>query len=361
MGTVKAIVVGTSFGGRVHVPALRAAGFEVAALVGRDGDRTDRRAGELGIPLASTSLTEALTQVEGPRCVAVSTPPDAHVEPVLEALAAGAHVLSEKPFALDTADAEAMVAAARDAGSIALLGCEFRWAPDEALAGRLVRDGAVGTPKVATFVQHSGLVADGVHGAFNAEWWFDARRGGGSLNASGIHVVDRYRTWLGEVVAVSAVLGVTGARPADGAEDTFSAAFHFESGCTAVLQYCGATRGIPMRICRVIGDAGSVWLDDGSVWFADADRTERCETPPDLTVPAPPPPSDDPKHAFTALELPPYTRLTERFRDLIEGRSIDPSAPATPTFDEGLRNQQVLDAMRSSSADGGRLVELAAS
>ena len=174
MGTVQAIVVGTSFGGRVHVPALRAAGFEVAALVGRDRDRTDQRARQLGIPLASTSLTEALTKVDGPRCVAVSTPPDAHVEPVLEALAAEAHVLSEKPFALNTSDAEAMVAAARQAGTVALLGCEFRWAPDEALAGRLVRTGAVGAAKVATFVQHSALVADGVHGAFNDEWWFDA-------------------------------------------------------------------------------------------------------------------------------------------------------------------------------------------
>ena len=163
------------------------------------------------------------------------------------------------------------------------------------------------------------------------------------------------------MTAVSAVLGVTGNRPADGAEDTFSATFHFVSGCTAVLQYCGATRGIPMRICRVIGDAGSIWLDDGSVWWADGERTRRCETPPDLAVPAPPPPSDDPKHAFTALELPPYTRLAERFRDLIEGRSIDPAAPATPTFEEGLRNQRVLDAMRTSSAQRGRLVELAPS
>jgi predicted dehydrogenase len=42
-------VVGTGFGARVHVPALRAAGFEVVALVGTDPDRTARRAARAGV------------------------------------------------------------------------------------------------------------------------------------------------------------------------------------------------------------------------------------------------------------------------------------------------------------------------
>jgi len=58
-----AAVVGTGFGARVHVPALRAAGFEVLALVGRDADRTARRAERLGIPNAPTSLGGAFAQI----------------------------------------------------------------------------------------------------------------------------------------------------------------------------------------------------------------------------------------------------------------------------------------------------------
>ena len=63
MAAPRAVVVGTSFGARVHVPALRAAGFEVVALVGTDRDRTERRAARVGVPLASTDLQAVLDGV----------------------------------------------------------------------------------------------------------------------------------------------------------------------------------------------------------------------------------------------------------------------------------------------------------
>ena len=58
--TRRAIVVGTGFGLRVHVPALRAARFEVAALVGQDAERTTRRAARVGVPAGFDSLQAAL-------------------------------------------------------------------------------------------------------------------------------------------------------------------------------------------------------------------------------------------------------------------------------------------------------------
>lgn len=359
---LQAIVVGTSFGGRVHVPALRAAGVRVASLVGRDPDRTAARARELGVEHATTDLADALGRLDrsaGPCVVTVATPPDAHVEPVLQALAAGAHVLCEKPFALDRAGAEAMTDAAAAAGVVALVGCEFRWAQDEALAGRVVRSGAIGTPRLATFVQHSGLVAQELHGAFNDEWWFDAARGGGILNAAGIHYLDRFRSWLGEIEGVSAQLQVAGPRRADAAEDTYTILLRFASGCTGLVQHCAAVRGTPTRVCRVVGDAGSVWLDGGAVWLADGEPARVVAVPPDLTLPDPPPPSSDVRESFTPIELPPYTRLAERLRDVVLGRPVDPAAPATPTFQDGPAVQRVLDAVRASSAAGGAWTEVA--
>src|SRR5450631_1440750 len=132
---LQAVVVGTSFGGRVHVPALRAAGIGVHALVGRDAERTRQRATALGVPLATTSLRDALADGVA-TCVTVATPPDSHRSIVIEALDAGRHVLCEKPFAADADQARSMVAKADAAGTVALVGCEFRWVPDEALAGR---------------------------------------------------------------------------------------------------------------------------------------------------------------------------------------------------------------------------------
>ena len=72
-----AVVVGTGFGCRVHVPALRNAGFTVHALVGRDAARTQRRADRLGIPRACTTLADALA-LEGVDAVTIATPPDTH-------------------------------------------------------------------------------------------------------------------------------------------------------------------------------------------------------------------------------------------------------------------------------------------
>ena len=251
-----------------------------------------------------------------------------------------------------------MVAAATAAGTVALVGCEFRWVPDEALAGRVIRAGAIGEPRLATFVLHSGIVARGLHRAFNEEWWFSAERGGGMLGAGGIHFIDRFRTWFGDIDRVSAVLQVAGDRPADQAEDTYSAMLQFASGTLAVMQHSSAVYGPPNRVCRVIGSKGSVWLEDGRAWLADDRFSGPIEVPDDLQMPDPPPATDDPKHAFTQLELPPYTRLAERFRDLILGRKIRAGSPETPTFRDGFYLQTVLDAMRASSARAGAWVDI---
>src|SRR4051794_16160791 len=197
MNGLRAVVVGTSFGCRVHVPALRAAGFEVVALVGRDLERTQRRADRLDVAHAATSLAQ-LTSVAGAvDVVTVATPPDTHAALTVEALALGAHVLCEKPFALDASQARRMCDAASAAGRVGLVGHEFRFSPARALVARLLADGAVGTPQLATLVQYIDLVADPA--ARVPEWWFDTERGGGWLGASGSHVIDQVHHWLGDV------------------------------------------------------------------------------------------------------------------------------------------------------------------
>src|SRR5262245_29152709 len=114
---LRAIVVGTNFGCLTHVRALRAAGFDVAALVGRDPSKTAARAERVGIPLAATSLGDALTASDAD-AVIVATPPHTHAPLALEAIAAGRHVLCEKPFASDVAEARQMLEAAEAAGVV---------------------------------------------------------------------------------------------------------------------------------------------------------------------------------------------------------------------------------------------------
>ncbi|MFM8304572.1 MAG: Gfo/Idh/MocA family protein [Actinomycetota bacterium] len=346
-------VVGTGFGGRVHVPALRAAGFTVVALVGTDRDRTERRAGRLGVPLALTSIEAALDRRDV-AAVTVATPPHMHAPVVIAAAEAGKHLICEKPFALDATEARAMQVAADRAGVTHLVGHEFRWAPERAVAARALARGAIGTPRFASFVSYVPLVAD--PDARMPGWWFDAAAGGGWLGASGSHVVDQIRTWLGEFASVSATSTVVSARTGV-AEDSFTVRFRLRSGCDGVLQQTAAAWGPYGGLTRVAGSDGSLWTDGDAVWIADRAGSRVLAVPDDLAALPPPEVSDDPRHRFTHLEVGPYTRLCEALRAGVEGRPLAIAVPA-PTFADGVACMEVLDAVRASAATDGAVVAL---
>jgi len=351
-GAPRAVVVGTGFGCRVHVPALRAAGFEVVALVGQDPERTGRRAERAGIGAACTSLADGLA-LPGVEAVTIATPPVTHGALAIEAAEAGRHVLCEKPFALDVAEAEAMLKVAEDAGVTHLVGHEFRWAPERSVVGRAIADGAIGEPRFATLVQYVPLVADPA--AKVPSWWFDPTLGGGWLGASGSHVVDQIRVWLGEFAEVSAGLGLVSDRDDGVAEDSFTVRFRLQSGVHGMLQQTAAAWGPYAGMTRVAGTEGTIWVDGDEAWLARAEGTTRLPVPADLALPDPPAESDDPRHRFTHLEIGPFTRLCEVLRAGVEGRSL-PDAVPVPTFADGVADMRVLDAIRRSATDGGASV-----
>jgi predicted dehydrogenase len=323
-------VVGTGFGCRVHVPALRAAGFDVVALVGQDRERTARRAQRCDIENACVALRDALAL--GVDAVTIATPPDTHALLAIEALEAGVPVLCEKPFALDASQAAAMCEAA--SGRVALVAHEFRFAPDRAMVKQLIDDGAIGTPRLASLVHQISLVAD--RSTPVPPWWYDHERGGGWLLASGSHVVDQVRHWLGDVDVVrSGALLHRG----DDADDSFSAHLTMTSGCEVTIVQSATTWGPPLAVTRVAGDRGSVWIDErGSVWHADREHPNGVGAYDAPVVQ----PSDDPRHRFTHLELGPFTELCRRFAIAIEGG--DPGGVAT--FADGLASQRILDDIR---------------
>ncbi len=347
VGERAAVVVGTSFGARVHVPALRGAGFRVEALVGRDPERTARRAERLGVPLATTSLGEALA-LPGVELVTIAAPPHQHFGLVLEAIAAGKHVICEKPFALDAAEATSMATAASGAGVVAVIGHEFRFAPERALCQRLIAEGAIGEPRLASFVGYVPLVAD-TSAAIFSEWWFDPGRGGGWLGASGSHLVDQARSWLGEVDLVAATTDLVSDRDrATTADDAFTLMLRARtSGATVVLQQTGGSWGPVAGLTRVAGTLGTVWIDDTDVWLADRSGTRIVGVPADLVL-APGPPPAPGAQRFSHLELMPYTRLCERVREAIEQGST--VADGAASFADGVAVMKVLDDARAYQA-----------
>jgi predicted dehydrogenase len=349
-----AVVVGTGFGCLTHARALRAAGFAVRALVGRDARRTAERARRFEVPHASTSLAEALA-LRDVDAVAVATPPHAHAPIVLEALASGKHVLCEKPFARDAAEARALLAAAESARVVHLLGTEFRFAPPQALAARAIAACAIGEPRFATLLLHVPLLADPAGEV--PGWWSDRAQGGGWLGAHGSHLVDQIRSTLGEFEAVSASLVCLSER-AMTAEDTYTVHFRLRSGAHGVLQSSASTWGRFLAYTQFAGSRGTLWLEGDEVWVADGAGTRQLPVPEELAVrPPEPPPLEGLTTAYdtmhmSGIDFGPYVRLYERFRDLILGRSI-PSQPAPATFADGVRGMEVLDAIRRSAAEGG--------
>lgn len=354
MSSLGVVVVGTGFGCLTHVPALRDAGFEVRALVGRDPARTKARADRFDIPVATTALGVALA-LDGVDAVSVVTPPHTHADLVLSAVEAGKHVVCEKPFATDEADAQRMLDAAEAAGVVHLLGTEFRFATAQALLRRVVRGGDIGEPRLATFLLEVPLIAD--HGAVVPAWWEDRDEGGGWLGAHGSHWVDQVRSTLGEISGVSAALPVVSGRSMT-AEDTFTVHFRTVTGVEGVLHSSAGTWGPMMGGIRISGTGGTAWVDGDDVHVNGPGGQHRVEVPDDLRLGPPvPPPTDlmvtayDFMHSM-GIDRHPYARLFGVFRDRILGVEVADDPPAA-TFADGVAGMRVLDAIRRADAEGG--------
>jgi len=353
-----AIVVGTGFGVFTHLRALRNAGFEVRCLVGRDPAKTAARARLMDVPRACTSLEEALAD-PAVSLVTIATPPATHAPLVLAAVQAGKHVLCEKPFAMNLAEARAMYAAAERAGVVHALGVEFRFAPAHELLRRTIAAGAIGTPRKALFAWLVPFLSD--PRAAVPEWWQDAASGGGFLGAWGSHLIDQVRVTLGEFAAVSARLQTLSGAPGMSADDTFTAQFRLAGGLEGVFVESMAAPGDLFGIVRISGSEGAIWIEGvqgEEVWLADRKgNKQRVPVPEDLLLPAPVPfphaelmqTAYELVHAF-GTDLAPYTRLLERVRAAIEGR--DPGrSPPLATFHDGVAGQAVIDAMRASARE----------
>lgn len=359
---IGAVVVGTGFGLFTHVRALREAGFEVRAIVGRDRARTAERAGPLDIPRATDSLSEALDDPEI-QLVTVATPPHAHYPVVMEALEAGRHVMCEKPFAKDVAEAREMWKAAEKAGVVHMLGAEFRFEGMQALLRRVVKEGQIGTPLHFLRIYHQPGLQDPDEAL--SDWWEDADRGGGFLGAFGVHMIDQVRSMMGEFVRVSATLQTLApGRPNMTADDCYTVQFELESGAQGLIVGALAAPGELVMANKVVGSNGGAWVqmgetftDPASVMVSDADGPRQIEMPADLVDPPPTPfpvqeliQTEQDRWHTMGIDVPPYARLFTEMKQRMQGHTHQAQEYAA-TFYDAVAGQAVLDAARQSAAE----------
>jgi predicted dehydrogenase len=359
-GKVGAVVVGTGFGLFTHVRALRDAGFEVRAIVGRDLEKTQKRAAPLNIPVASNDLAQLLADDPAIQLVTVATPPHAHYTPVMQAIAAGRAVMCEKPFAKDLDQAREMLNAACEAGVIHALGAEFRFDSAQALLTRLVQSGAIGDPIM--FHRIYQQPGPDVHEDLS-DWWMDEAQGGGFLGAFGTHMIDQARATVGEFDAVSCVLRkLSPARPTQTSDDYYTLQFRTQNGCMGLLEAALNFPGPFMMGTKVAGTTGAAWIQSGAafgdpeeVWIKDADGSRQIPMPAELVNPAP--------EAFPIAELvesemdrwhsqgfdvAPYAKLFGQLRAQIVGET-QPLPDRAADFTDAAANQAILDAARRSA------------
>lgn len=263
------ILIGTGNIGATYVAALaKLPGSELVGCVSRSGRRP---AGALALP-CWPSLAQVSCDYDA---VLLATPNGLHCQGALDAAAQGKHVLTEKPLATCTADADAMIDACARAGVVLAVCYQRRTRPDNQAIKRLLAQGAFGrifaADLAAKFYRDQAYYDSGAYrGGF-------ALDGGGPFMQQACHNLDIY-TWLfGLPEQVVSLLGTFAHRIE--AEDHGAALLHYANGMIGTLVASTAARpGFAARL-EVHTERGSFTLTDDSISFWDIDGVPNPAAP----------------------------------------------------------------------------------
>ncbi len=142
-------VIGSGFIGTVHIEALRRIGVRVTGLLESSPELGARRAEELGLPRAYASLDEVLAD-PAVQVVHVTSPNELHHPQAKQVLAAGRHVICEKPLAMTSAESAELVALAAASRLVNAVNFNIRFYPINQHVASLVRDGDIGSVRLVT-------------------------------------------------------------------------------------------------------------------------------------------------------------------------------------------------------------------
>lgn len=267
--SVRAAVIGCGDVSAIHLDAL--AGLddvELVAVCDTDPGRRTQAAAATGVP-GTASLAETLDRY-APDVVHLCTPHHQHVEPALEALAAGVDVLTEKPLAPTLADAQRLVDAAAASGGPGgsegpRIGVCFqnRYNASVQEARRVLTGGELGTPAgaVATVAWHR------TPEYYRARPWRGtwAEGGGGLLINQAIHTLDLVQWLLGGVTDVAGHASTDALGEVIEVEDTASLTLTHPGGARSVVFATNvAPTNLPVQL-DIVCERGSLHISNGLV------------------------------------------------------------------------------------------------
>lgn len=364
--------IGYAFMGQAHSHAWRTVAnhfdvpdFEQKVLVGRNPEAVAAAAKKYGWSEWATDWHEVIAR-DDIDIVDICAPGWLHAEIATAALAAGKHVLVEKPLANTVAESEAMVAAAQAArlvGIRSMVGFNYRRVPALALARKLIKEGELGTIRQ-------------VRASYLQDWLVDSEApmtwrlrketaGSGALGDIASHAVDQVQHLLGDTVtSVSATLHtfVTERPGCDGPEpvtvdDAVWATLSLAGGAIASVDVSRVALGQKNALrMEVYGTTGSITFNlenPNELYFLDGTDPIEVQGFRRILV-------TEPEHPYISGWWPQGHVLgwehsfTHQIRDFL--LNISGGTDPSPSFEEGLGVQQVLAGIEASSAAGGSTV-----
>ncbi|MET8084730.1 Gfo/Idh/MocA family oxidoreductase [Micromonospora sp. NPDC005237] len=382
-------MVGYAFMGAAHSQAWRTvnrvydlpARARMALICGRDTPKVAEAADRLGWDAYTTDWRDVINSADID-VVDICTPGDSHAEIALAALAAGKHVLCEKPLANTVAEARAMTAAAdtaRAAGVRSMCGFNYRRVPAVTMMRQMVADGRLG---VIRHVRATYLQDWIVDPQFPLVWRLQKdRAGSGALGDIGAHIIDLTQFVVGQrITGVSAITEtfvkerplpagssglaatVDGSGSVDGngsatgpvtVDDAAIFVARLDGGALATYEASRFATGRKNALrVEINGSLGSVVFDLerlNELEFYDATRPTLEQGFSRILV-------TESDHPYMSAWWPPghiigYEHsFTHQMRDLIE--AIATGTDPAPSFADALQVQLVLDAV-TRSADVG--------
>jgi predicted dehydrogenase len=267
MSTVRTALVGCGKVGQIHAAALRALPeSEFVAACDRDPARSAAFAQRYGVrPYDDVG---AMIRDAGVQAIFVCTPHPLHAQPVILAAEAGAHALVEKPLAATLADCDAMLAAARRAGTRLGVVSQRRLYEPVRRMKSAIDAGKIGVPVLGVFAMFSWRDrAYYESDPWRGKW---ATEGGGVLVNQSPHMLDLLQWFMGEIDEVSGTWANLN-HPYIEVEDTALAMIRFKSGgLGSVVTSLSQRPGISTKV-HVHGSNGAsvgVETDRGATFVA---------------------------------------------------------------------------------------------
>lgn len=346
---------GTGFARRVQIPAFQACeNARIVSIASGSLENAKAVADESGAKHFTDNWRETVERSDVD-LVCITTPPNLHREMADAALAAGKHVLAEKPMAMNVAEAEAMADLAKRSGKLALIDHELRFLPGRQKAKAMLHSGAIGTIRHAKYTFKAPHRGDPEQ---KWDWWSSKKAGGGALGAIGSHVIDSFLWFLeSDIASVNAQLQThvkerpfeNGMRKVE-TDDQVNMLLRFNDGeitdnTTGHVSVSMIEGPEYVNCIEFVGNEG--WMrvgHRGDVYIAKRGEAEWTA----IEVEYPPSIDGIFESGFPSGFMAFAPKITEA---IISG---DNAIENAATFADGVRVQQVLDAARRSSETGER-------